>query len=63
MASTWTGYRQAVKMRRHHMKEARDCAAKGRETGDPRYWEMARIHVRTARAFNRHAWKGPGKRP
>lgn len=61
MPSTWAGYRKAVKMRRHHMAEARECRDKGRETGDAVYWELVRVHVKTARAFNRNAWKGPAK--
>lgn len=55
----WAGQARAKLERDAHMIEARDCMRKHRATLDPVYLEAAKIHVRTARAFHRHAWRGP----
>lgn len=61
-------YAGAVKARRLYMAYARECMTEYHRTMDPVYVEIARIHVKTARIYNRNAWKGrariiPGKRP
>jgi hypothetical protein len=55
----WPGQARAKLERDAHMSEARECVRRHRETLDPVYLEAAKIHVRTARAFNRHVWRGP----
>lgn len=59
-------YRGAITARRLHMKHARECMAEYRRTLDPVYAEMARVHVKTARQYNRNSWRAksmPGNRP
>lgn len=51
-------YLGATRERRRHMFGARVAMERYRATSDPIYLRIARIHVRTARTFNRHAWKG-----
>lgn len=41
------------------MKYARDACASFDRTRDPIYLEIAAIHCRTARIYNRNAWRGP----
>lgn len=55
----WTGQRRAKIERRVQMSYAREARAMHAITGDPVYLSMAKIHVRMARAFNRHMWRGP----
>jgi hypothetical protein len=62
MSRQWVGRAKAVLMRKHHMAEARAARYKLRATGYLVYADRLHIHVKTARAFNRSAWKGPGKR-
>lgn len=50
-------YRGAIRERAAHMREARTCVTCYHQTLDPVWLDMARIHVKTARTFNRHAWR------
>lgn len=61
MTTSHPHYTGAVKARREQMRMAREAMDCYQRTLDPVCIDAARIHVKTARAFNRHAWRAKAK--
>lgn len=59
MRARWPGARKARTQCRVQMQLAREACARYRDTGDPIYLDIARVHRMTARNFHRNAWRGP----
>lgn len=55
-------YRGAGRARDYHMSQARQCMERFQVTLDAVWVDMARVHVATARTFNRHAWRAKGRK-